>query len=77
MRVVMMASLPPPHTTTTATLALIALALALPWTRIGWWGGGRAVMSLIRHRHANPLLHGPLALEYIECVVTTMSEMSA
>jgi hypothetical protein len=32
---------------TTAILALIALALALPWTRIGQCGEGRAVMHLI------------------------------
>jgi hypothetical protein len=31
----------------TAILALIALALALPWTRIGWQGGGRALIHLI------------------------------
>ncbi len=74
---VTMASLPPPPTTTTAILALIALALALPWTRIGRRGGGRAMMRLICHRLAKPWLHVPLALEYMEHVVTTMSEMSA
>jgi hypothetical protein len=45
------ASLPPPPTTTTAILALIALALTLPWTRIGWQGGGRAMMHLIHPCH--------------------------
>ncbi len=34
-------------------------------------------MHLIRLCHANPWLHVPLALEYMERVVTTMSEMSA
>jgi hypothetical protein len=72
-----MVSLPPPPTTMTAILALIALALALPWTRIGQQGGGRAMMCLICCCHANPSLHVPLALEFMECVVTTMSEMSA
>ncbi len=32
--------LPQPPTRTTATHALIALALTLPWMRIGWRGGG-------------------------------------
>jgi hypothetical protein len=72
-----MASLPPPPTTTTAIIALIALALALPWTRMGRQGGGHAVMCIIRCHHANPWLHVPLALKYMECVVTTMSEISA
>ncbi len=63
--------------TTTAILALITLALALPWTRIGRQAGGCSVMRLICHCHANPWLHVPLALEYMEHVVTTMSEMSA
>jgi hypothetical protein len=72
-----MASLPPPTTTTTAILALITLALALPWTRIRRQGGGHTVMRLIRCCHANLWLHVPLALEYMERVVTTMSEMSA
>ena len=35
-----------------------------------------AVMCLIRRCHANPWLHVPLALEYMERAVTTMSEMS-
>jgi hypothetical protein len=43
-----MASLPMPPTTTTAILALIALAL--PWTRIGRRGGGRADTRLICRR---------------------------
>ncbi len=34
-------------------------------------------MRLICHRHTNPWLHVPLDLEYMERVVTTMSEMSA
>ncbi len=34
-------------------------------------------MHLIRRCHANPWLHVPLALEYMERVVTTMSEISA
>jgi hypothetical protein len=38
-------------TTTTAILALIALALALPQTRIGRPGGGHAVTHLIRRCH--------------------------
>ncbi len=71
------APLPPPPMMMTAILAFIALALALPWTRMGWQGKGRAVMHLIRCCHANPWLHVPLALEYMEHVVTTMSEMSA
>ncbi len=51
MVVAIMASLPPPPTTTTATLALVplALALALPQTKIGWWGGGCITMCLILH----------------------------
>jgi hypothetical protein len=77
MAAAIMASLPPSHMTTTAILALIALALALPLTRIGWQGGGRTVMCLICRGHANPWLHVPFALEYMERVVTTMSEMSA
>jgi hypothetical protein len=49
-----MASSPPPLTITAAILALIALialALALPWTRIEQRGGGRAVTRLIHQRH--------------------------
>jgi hypothetical protein len=34
-------------------------------------------MHLICCHHANPWLHVPLALEYMERAVTTMSEMSA
>jgi hypothetical protein len=45
-----MASLLTPPTTMTAILPLIALAL--PWTRIGRWGGGHAVMRLIRRCHS-------------------------
>jgi hypothetical protein len=37
----------------TTILALIALALALPWTRIRWQGGGGVVMHLILHRHGH------------------------
>ncbi len=77
MAAAVMASLPPPPMTMTAILALIALALALPWTRIGRRGGGRAMMYLIHRCHTNPWLHVPLALEYMEHVVTTMSEMGA
>jgi hypothetical protein len=85
MAAVMMASLPPPTTTTANIFTLIALALtlalalalALPWTRKGRRGGVRAVMCLIRSRHANPWVHVLLALEYMERVVTTMSEISA
>jgi hypothetical protein len=47
MAAAMMASLPPPPMTMTAILTLIALALALPWTRIGRRGGGPIVMRLI------------------------------
>jgi hypothetical protein len=72
-----MASLPPPPTTMTAIIAPIALAFALPWTRMGRQGGGCAMMHLIRCHHANPWLHVPLALGYMELVVTTMSAMSA
>jgi hypothetical protein len=72
-----MASLPPPTMPTTTIFTLITLALALPWTRKGWQGRGRAVMHLIRHCHANPWLYVPFALEYMERVVTTMSEISA
>ncbi len=61
-----MVSLPPTPTMTTAILTLIALALALPWTRIGRRGGGRAVMHLIRR----------CALEYMEHVVTTYHDIS-
>jgi hypothetical protein len=39
---VTIASFPPPPTMMTAILALIALAFALSWTRIGRQGGGRA-----------------------------------
>jgi hypothetical protein len=39
-----MASLPMPPKTTTAIFALIALAL--PWTRIERWGGGRTMTCL-------------------------------
>jgi hypothetical protein len=77
MAVATMASSPPPPMMTTAILALIALALALPWTRIRRRGGGRAMNHLIHCCHAYPLLHVPLVLEYMEHVVTTMSEMSA
>jgi hypothetical protein len=53
MALAIMASLSPSPPTTTAILTLIALALALalPWTRIGWRGGGRAVMHLIHCCH--------------------------
>ncbi len=34
-------------------------------------------MHLIHRCHSNPWLHVTLALEYMECVVTTMSEISA
>jgi hypothetical protein len=51
MAAAMMASLPPPSTTMPTTLALIALALALPWTRIGRWGGGPAMMHLFHCHH--------------------------
>jgi hypothetical protein len=47
-----MASLPPPPTMTTATLALIALTL--PWTRIGQWGGGCTMTCLICRCHGLP-----------------------
>jgi hypothetical protein len=52
MVVAIMVSLPPPPMTTNATLALIALALALPWTRIGQQSGGCAVMHLICRCHS-------------------------
>jgi hypothetical protein len=39
--------------TATAALALIAHALALPWTRTGWQSGGRAMTRLIHHRHGH------------------------
>jgi hypothetical protein len=42
-----MASLPPAIMTMTTIFALIALAFALSWTRIGRWGGGHVVMHLI------------------------------
>jgi hypothetical protein len=45
------ATMVPPPMTRTATLVLIALAFALPWTRTGWWGGGHAMMCLIRCPH--------------------------
>jgi hypothetical protein len=79
MAAAMMTFLPPPTMTMTAILALIALALALalPWTRKGQQGGERTMMRLICCCHANPWLHVPLALEYVERVVTTMSEISA
>jgi hypothetical protein len=48
-----LASLPPPPTTMATTLTLTALALTLPWTRIGQRGGGRAVMHLIHRRHGH------------------------
>jgi hypothetical protein len=48
-----MASLPPDITTMTTVLAVIALALALSWTRIQQQGGGRAVTRLIRHQHGH------------------------
>ncbi len=51
MAAAMMASLPPAIMTMTAILALIALILALSWTRIGRRGGERAVMHLICHCH--------------------------
>jgi hypothetical protein len=41
------ASLPLPPLTMTTILALIALTLALAWTRIVWRGGGCAVMHCI------------------------------
>ncbi len=47
MLVATMASLPLPPTTTIATLTLITLTLALPWTRIGRGGGGHALTHLI------------------------------
>jgi hypothetical protein len=47
MAVAAMASLPPDFTTMSAILAVIALALALSWTRIGRRGGGRALTHLI------------------------------
>jgi hypothetical protein len=72
-----MATLPPPPMTATTILALIPLALALPWTRNGLRGGGHAVMHLIFLCHINPWLYAPLDLENIERVVTTISEMSA
>jgi hypothetical protein len=59
------------------TLIALALALALPWTRIGRRGGGRTMMRLICLCHINPWLHVPPALEYMKRVVTTISEMSA
>jgi hypothetical protein len=77
MAAAMMASLPPPTTVTTKILAIIALALALPWTRKGRRGGGRAKIHLICCLHANPWFHVTLALEYMEHVVTTISEISA
>jgi hypothetical protein len=52
MAVATMESLPMPPTTTTIILALIALALALPWTRIGWQGRGRTMMHLICRCHS-------------------------
>jgi hypothetical protein len=51
MAVATMASLPPDITTMTAILAVIALTLALSQTKIGQWGGGRAVRHLICHCH--------------------------
>jgi hypothetical protein len=48
-----MASLPLPPMTATVTLALIILALALPWTRIGRQGGGRTVTCLICCCHSH------------------------
>jgi hypothetical protein len=48
-----MVSLPPAITTMTSILTLIALTLALSWTRIGRWGGGRAMMHLICHCHSS------------------------
>jgi hypothetical protein len=38
-------------------LALIALTLVLPWTRIGQRGGWHAMMHLIRCCHAKSWLH--------------------
>jgi hypothetical protein len=35
-----------------ATLALITLALTLPWTMIGRWGGGGTMTHLICCRHS-------------------------
>ncbi len=46
-----MASLSPPPTTMTTILTLIALALALPQTRIRRRGGGRVVTHLIQCCH--------------------------
>jgi hypothetical protein len=40
-------SLPPMMATTTLAVIVLTLALALPWTRIGWQGGGRTVTLVI------------------------------
>ncbi len=53
MAAVMMAYLLLPPTTTTATLVLIPLPLAHPWTKIRGQGGGRAVLHLIRCCHGH------------------------
>jgi hypothetical protein len=37
----------------TMTAILTLITLALPRTRIGWWGGGRAVTRLIRCHHSH------------------------
>jgi hypothetical protein len=67
--------LPPPPTTTTTTLTLInlALTLALPWTRIGWRGGGCAVMRLIScHHKEDPLIKEIKALNKQQMKAPTM-----
>jgi hypothetical protein len=47
------ASLPPSSMTMPTTHILIALAFALPWTRIRWHGGGCTVMHLIHCCHGS------------------------
>jgi hypothetical protein len=49
MAVVTMVSLPTPPTTTPAILALIALALSLPWTMLRPQGGRCTMTRLICH----------------------------